>query len=198
MDIKENLKEGKKLLINSILIILFISYILSLFLKVETIKPFLEGFILLVGFTTTIYSVFLTILLFNFLSMSKAKFLLNSKQYVERNQQEIMEKVIALSNMVGQLVKNKKNNSKEDILDEFSDYFHYIKTINDKYTNEQTVLSQCKDTFKTLVESVEKSGLLTAKDIQEIELGKLVDIKGILIELTLSLDTIFNDKELIK
>ncbi|MGM2512704.1 hypothetical protein ACS2OW_26410 [Bacillus cereus group sp. BceL035] len=194
MDIKKNLKEGKKLLIISTLIILCISYILYLLLKVDIIKPFLEGVILLVGFTTTIYSVVLTILLFNFLSMSKAKFWLNSKQYVERNKEEIMEKVIALSNMVGQLVKNKKNDVTEGISDELLDHFHYIKTINDKYTNEQTALSQCKDTFKTLVESLEKSGLLTAKDIQEIELEKLNKIKGGLIELTVALDTIFNEK----
>ncbi|MER2172564.1 MAG: hypothetical protein ABS938_18255 [Psychrobacillus psychrodurans] len=195
MDIKENLKEGKKLLINSTIIILLISFIIYLLLRVNKIKPFVEEFLTIVGFSTTVYSVVLTVLLFNFLSMSKAKFWLNSKNFVERNQNEILDKVIALSNLVNDLVKNKKSGLNEDISDELLNDFHYIKTINDKYTNEQTLLSQCKDTFKMLVDSMEKSGLLTAKDIQKIDLEKLVKIQGILIDLTLSLNTIFDNKE---
>lgn len=198
MNLWESFKKSQKLLFISLGLILFISTVLFFMLKIDVIKPLIDNIITLVGFTATIYSVLLTILLYHFISLSDAEFVINSNIYVERNKQTIIAKTLRLSNFMKDAVNDIHNERSENIgvipADIRSDFI-YIKSLNKKHVNERTTLYQCKETFDQLENLITASKIHEVTDIKKIELEKLNVILVVLIELTIHLDTIFNNKE---
>jgi len=193
----ESIKNSKKFLFFSFLILCSISFVFYELLQINVLSSTLNTIIVAAGFSATIYSVFLTIVLYRFISLSDAEFVINSNIYVERNKQEIISKALRLSNFMMEAINDKhSSDQKRNIIPgEIRSDFIYIKSLNKKHVNERTSLYQCKETFNTLESLISETKIHEVADINNVSLEKLNEIWVVLIELTTHLDTIFNNKE---
>lgn len=194
---KESVNNSRKFLGISSVILIIMSTIIYLLSKIDVLNSLINTTIALMGFSATIYSVFLTIVLFRFISLSDAEFVLNSNLYVERNKQEIIAKILRLSNFMRDEISDKHSEVPKTKLipGEIRDDLIYIKTLNKKHVNERTSLYQCKESFNTLENLITETRIHEIADYKNIEVEKIVKILEVLIELTTNLDTIFNNKE---
>lgn len=195
LDLWESFKKSKKLLLISTSLILGLSILLFFLLKIKSISPAIDNIMELVGFVATIYSVLLTIILYHFISLSEAEFVINSNLYVERNKQQILNKSLRLSNFIKDAIHsihNDEPNTPVNIPADIRENFLYLKNLNKKHVNEKTTLYQCKETFDFLENLILEIKVNEVSDIKSINLDKLNELWEILLELTTNLDTIFN------
>lgn len=197
LDFWESIKNSKKFLFYSFLILCISSIVFFKLLEIDALNSTLNNIIIVLGFSATIYSVFLTIVLYRFISLSDAEFVINSNIYVEKNKQEIISKALKLSNFMMDAINDKHNlQPKANIIPgEIRSDFIYLKNLNKKHVNERTSLYQCKETFNKLESLISETKIHEVAEVHKISLEKLNEIWEVLIELTTHLDTIFNNKE---
>ncbi|WP_242226721.1 hypothetical protein [Bacillus cereus group sp. BfR-BA-01358] len=193
--IKQSINKSRKLLIFSAVIIIILTGILYFLVSIEKIKDNLNVFITIFGFSSTIYSVFLTILLYQFISFSDTEFIIDSNKYVERNKELIISKTLNVSNFIKeaiQLVHTNPSNPSKIISADVREDFLYLKNLNKKHVNERTSLYKCRNNFKEFETIITEIQIAKVSDVCTIEIEKLDDLWNVLMELTINLNTIFN------
>lgn len=198
LNLWESFKKSKNLLLISTSLILGLSILLFFLLKIKSISSAIDNIMDLVGFVSTIYSVLLTILLYHFISLSEAEFVINSNLYVERNKKSIIAKSLRLSNFIKDAIHSVHNDDQNTPLiipADIREDFLYLKSLNKKHVNEKTTLYQCKESFVFLENLLTEIKINEVSDVKKIKLDKLNELWGILLELTTNLDTIFKNKE---
>ena len=149
----------------------------------------------ILGFVATLYSIVLTMILYNFLNIADAEFLLSTQKYVESNKEKIVTTVTDLSNFMKLNLRKLKGTESKDlsitIPAEIHDYFRYMLSINKKFINERTVLYQCRESFKTLDSLIEETKIIQLNNLNEIEVEKAEKLTQQLVDLLVELDTIF-------
>lgn len=149
----------------------------------------------ILGFVATLYSIVLTMILYNFLNIADAEFLLNTQKYVESNKEHITKTVTDLSNFMKLNLRKLKGKEDEDSLitipAEVHDGFRYMLSINKRYINERTVLYQCRESFKTLEALIDETKVIHLNTLNEVEVEKAEILTQQLVDLLIELDTIF-------
>lgn len=157
-----------------------------------------EKFIMIFGFCATIYSVFLTILLYRFISISETAFYLASNDFVENNKNEIIKNAIYISNFVKDTVNiiySGTENPSIAIPVEFRSSIKYITSLNKSHVNEHTNLYKCKDSFYEFEKIINEINFSEVKDMSEVDKKKIDELWNISSHLLLSLNTIFKRGE---
>lgn len=156
----------------------------------------LEKVFTIVGFVATLYSVVLTIILYNFLNIADAEFIINSQRYVDNNKGKIIQTVLSLGNFMRDNYRDiSDSNVKEiKISNEIQEAFMYTITINKSYINERTALYQCRESFKKLELLINETHISKVADLKSIEADKAHEITQTLLGLVIELNTIFNKK----
>ncbi|MED1381731.1 hypothetical protein COL41_28910 [Bacillus mycoides] len=193
--IKQSIKKSWKLIIFSAVIIICLTIILYLLFLNDKIQGHLDTFMTIFGFCSTIYSVFLTILLYQFISFSDTEFIIDSNKYVERNKELIMDKTLNVSNFIKeaiQLIHTDESRASKIISADVREDFLYLKNLNKNHINERTSLYKCRKNFAEFETIVAEIQIAKVSDICTIEIEKLVELWSVLMELTLNLNTIFN------
>lgn len=193
--IKQSIKKSRKLLIFSVVIIICLTGILYFLVSIEKIKDHLNIFMTIFGFCSTIYSVFLTILLYHFISFSDTEFFIDSNKYVERNKELIISKTLNVSNFIKeaiQLIHTNPSNPSKIIPADVREDFLYLKNLNKTHVNERTSLYKCRHNFTELQTIITETKITKVPDVCTIEIERLDELWNVLIELTTNLNTIFN------
>lgn len=155
-------------------------------------------FLSIIGFAATLYSIILTMILYNFLHIADAEFLINTQRYIETNSKKLTKHVAELSEYMKMNLRTLQTSSSQiptiEIPDDIHDMFRYLLIINRKYINERTSLYQCRDSFKLLEQLIEETQILKLSSFNEIEIEKADELTQQLVELLVELDTIFYDK----
>lgn len=149
----------------------------------------------ILGFVATLYSIILTMILYNFLNIADAEFLLSTQKYVETNKEKITKTVENLSNFMNSNLRVLKSNGNQDspivIPAEIHDDFRYMLSINKKFINERTVLYQCRESFKTLETLIKDTKVIQLNTLNEIENEEAEELTQQLVDLLIELNTIF-------
>lgn len=196
--IKQSIKKSRKLLIFSTFIIICLTVILYILFSIDKINDHLNVFITIFGFCSTIYSVFLTILLYHFISFSDTEFIIDSNKYVERNEELIVARTLNVSNFIKEAIQlihtNQSESSKPSKIISASvrEDFLYLKNLNKNHVNERTSLYKCRNNFAEFEKIITEIQIAKVSDICTIEIDKLNELWDALMKLAMNLDTIFN------
>lgn len=193
--VKQSIKKSKKLLTFSVIVMMILSIALYSLFEINTLELYLNKFILIFGFSATIYSVLLTILLYHFISFSDTEFMIDSNKYVERNKEIILNKALSLSNFLKegiQLIHTNEKKAVKVITADIREDLLYLKNLNKKHVNEKTSLYKCRREFSELDTIISDTNITQVKDLCTIEVEKLDEMWRVLIALTTNLNTIFN------
>jgi len=195
--ISNSISKSKKLLIFSIITLTILTVVLYIIFYIFD-EIHIEKFILIFGFCSTIYSVFITILLYQFISFSETEFYLDSSEYVEKNKDEIIERALNVFNFVKEVVQiiHSGTTLPEKLIPvEVRSDIQFLKSLNKSHVNEHTSLYKCKKNFAEFEHIITEINLKEITDICTLDKTKVDELWNISSRLLINLNTIFKRSE---